>query len=161
MCSCSFKHTHQHSQGMLSAPRAGPFALLNGGTARDALVISMPEGAELEAPLHVLHLTTGEHAQQLHSCLFEAPNSSRFYEFLAQFPHFRLSCFEADSPCACAWGILAVCFGVQFPLALRIWCFSFEHKVKRMLTRKYQESPSSNSSLLAWNPCSRSFWQHQ
>ncbi|KAF5827276.1 iron-sulfur cluster assembly protein [Dunaliella salina] len=44
--------------GQLSASRGGPFALLNGGTARDALVVSLPQGVAVETPLYVLHLTT-------------------------------------------------------------------------------------------------------
>eukprot|EP00983_Pelagomonas_calceolata_P087996 1157093-Pelagomonas_calceolata.AAC.6 len=38
-------------QGQLSASRGGPFALLNGGAARDALVVSLPQGVAVETPL--------------------------------------------------------------------------------------------------------------
>uniref|UniRef100_A0A7S3VGQ3 Fe-S cluster assembly protein SufD n=1 Tax=Dunaliella tertiolecta TaxID=3047 RepID=A0A7S3VGQ3_DUNTE len=44
--------------GQLSASRGGPFALLNGGAARDALVVSLPQGVAVETPLYVLHLTS-------------------------------------------------------------------------------------------------------
>lgn len=36
--------------------------MLNGGLAQDALVVSLPESVELDTPLYVLHLTSGEPA---------------------------------------------------------------------------------------------------
>jgi hypothetical protein len=45
-------------QGSQSS-RAGPFAVINGAVARDALVVSVPEGAQVEPTLYVLYLSTG------------------------------------------------------------------------------------------------------
>lgn len=47
-------------QGKLSAGHGGPLALLNGATARDALLISVPAGVQLEAPVHIIHIASGE-----------------------------------------------------------------------------------------------------
>ncbi|KAF8065543.1 IDA4 [Scenedesmus sp. PABB004] len=44
--------------GAQSGARGGPFAVINGVLARDALVLSLPAGAALAQPLHVLHVST-------------------------------------------------------------------------------------------------------
>ena len=49
-------------QGSQSAARGGPFAVLNGATACDAVCVVVPAGLHMERPLHILHLTTGEEA---------------------------------------------------------------------------------------------------
>ena len=46
-------------QGNQSAARGGPFAVLNGATATDAVVVAVPAGMQLERPLYLLHLTAG------------------------------------------------------------------------------------------------------
>jgi Fe-S cluster assembly protein SufD len=46
-------------QGAQSRGRGGPFATLNGATARDAVVVHIPAGTALPAPIHVLYLASG------------------------------------------------------------------------------------------------------
>jgi Fe-S cluster assembly protein SufD len=45
--------------GKLSSARGGPFAAVNGALASDAVVVFVPAGKSLAAPVHVLHLSTG------------------------------------------------------------------------------------------------------
>jgi len=45
-------------QGQQSNTRGGPFAVLNGSLASDVLVVALAEGAKLQQPLHVLHVST-------------------------------------------------------------------------------------------------------
>ncbi len=45
-------------QGAQSGARGGPFALVNGALASDALVVVVPPGATLEVPLYLLNLST-------------------------------------------------------------------------------------------------------
>jgi hypothetical protein len=47
------------TQGSLSNPRGGPFAILNGAMVRDAVAVVVPKGVTLEAPIHILYLSTG------------------------------------------------------------------------------------------------------
>lgn len=44
--------------GKLSSARGGPFAAVNGALASDAVVVFVPAGKSLAAPVHVLHLST-------------------------------------------------------------------------------------------------------
>jgi len=50
---------HPPPQGSLAATQGGPFAILNGGTAQDVLVVALPKDVAIEPPLYVLHLTSG------------------------------------------------------------------------------------------------------
>jgi hypothetical protein len=45
-----------HPQGVQSNARGGPFAVINGAAATDALVVHVAAGERLAAPLHVLHV---------------------------------------------------------------------------------------------------------
>jgi Fe-S cluster assembly protein SufD len=45
-------------QGVQSNARGGPFAVLNGSLAQDALIISLPADAAVSQPLHLLHIST-------------------------------------------------------------------------------------------------------
>jgi Fe-S cluster assembly protein SufD len=45
-------------QGVQSNARGGPFAVLNGSLAQDALIIALPAGATVSQPLHLLHVST-------------------------------------------------------------------------------------------------------
>ncbi len=47
-------------QGQLLQGAAGPLALMNGATARDVLLIAVPAGIQFEAPVHVIHIASGE-----------------------------------------------------------------------------------------------------
>lgn len=44
--------------GVQSNARGGPFAVLNGSLAQDALIIALPAGAAVSQPLHLLHVST-------------------------------------------------------------------------------------------------------
>ena len=46
-------------QGKQSTARGGPFAVLNGATASEAVVVAVPAGVQLERPLHLLYLSAG------------------------------------------------------------------------------------------------------
>ena len=46
-------------QGAQSRSRGGAFALLNGAAARDVVVVHVPASTVLQAPIHVLHLSSG------------------------------------------------------------------------------------------------------
>lgn len=52
------------TQGYLSNARGGPFAVLNGVLAADAVVVVLPDGARLPRPLHIVHVATGSGAGQ-------------------------------------------------------------------------------------------------
>ena len=45
-------------QGELSNARGGPFAVVNGALAEDALVVVLPDHARMERPLYVAHVAT-------------------------------------------------------------------------------------------------------
>lgn len=45
--------------GSLAKAHGGPFSVINGMAARDALAVVVPEGIVMEAPLHVMYLSTG------------------------------------------------------------------------------------------------------
>jgi Fe-S cluster assembly protein SufD len=45
-------------QGVQSNARGGPFAVLNGSLAQDALIIALPADAAVSQPLHLLHVST-------------------------------------------------------------------------------------------------------
>ena len=42
--------------GELSNARGGPFAVINGALARDAVVVALPAGTHLARPLHIIHV---------------------------------------------------------------------------------------------------------
>ena len=46
-------------QGVQARTYGGPFAVLNGALAPDVVCISVPAGAEVEAPIHVVYFTSG------------------------------------------------------------------------------------------------------
>lgn len=46
-------------QGSLSADRGGPFSVLNGVLANDALAICVDANITVDAPVHILYLSTG------------------------------------------------------------------------------------------------------
>lgn len=50
--------------GELSNSRGGPFAVINGALASDAVVVALPAGARLEQPLHIVHVATSAGAKQ-------------------------------------------------------------------------------------------------
>lgn len=56
-------------QGQLLQGVAGPLALMNGATARDVLLIAVPAGTQFEAPVHVIHVASGEHIPAAAACL--------------------------------------------------------------------------------------------
>ena len=45
------------AQGEQSAARGGPLTVLNGATATDVVCVAVPEGMELERPIHLLYLS--------------------------------------------------------------------------------------------------------
>lgn len=64
LCRASSGHeTEGHhpicTQGQLSQRLGRTFALLNGATAQDALCIAVPNGVQLEQPIHIIYMTTG------------------------------------------------------------------------------------------------------
>jgi hypothetical protein len=46
-------------QGRQARVRGTPFALINGATARDVACVAVHAGVQLEAPVHVLYISTG------------------------------------------------------------------------------------------------------
>ena len=48
-----------YPQGQLSQRLGRTFALLNGATAQDALCIAVPDGVQLEQPIHIIYMTSG------------------------------------------------------------------------------------------------------
>jgi hypothetical protein len=50
-------------QGEQAAARGGPFAVLNGAVARDVLCVLVPPGVAVPAPIHVLHVSSGDPTQ--------------------------------------------------------------------------------------------------
>ena len=46
-------------QGRQARVRGPPFALINGATAHDVACIAVPAGVHLDAPVHVLYISTG------------------------------------------------------------------------------------------------------
>lgn len=46
-------------QGVQARTYGGPFAVLNGALAPDVVCISVPAGAEIEAPIHLVYFTSG------------------------------------------------------------------------------------------------------
>lgn len=49
----------KHMQGTLSRSQGGPFAVLNGALAEEVQVIAVPEGIEIDKPIHLIYFTTG------------------------------------------------------------------------------------------------------
>lgn len=49
---------NKHAQGSQAAARGGPFAVLNGASALDALCVVVSDNTELEAPVHVVYVST-------------------------------------------------------------------------------------------------------
>ena len=47
------------AQGRQGRVRGTPFALINGATAIDAVVLDVPSGVALEGAVHVLYVSTG------------------------------------------------------------------------------------------------------
>ena len=46
-------------QGQQARTRGSPFAILNGATAQDVLCVYVPDGVQLEKPIHVVFIPTG------------------------------------------------------------------------------------------------------
>ena len=47
------------TQGALANTWGGPFAVLNGSMAQDALCVVVPKGKEVAAPIYVLYMASG------------------------------------------------------------------------------------------------------
>jgi Fe-S cluster assembly protein SufD len=65
------------SLGTQSRTRGGPFATLNGASARDCIVIYVPEECAFTAPIHIIYVSSAADAGNL---AFSAPRSLVFLE---------------------------------------------------------------------------------
>ncbi|KAI8107318.1 hypothetical protein M9434_001960 [Picochlorum sp. BPE23] len=66
------------SLGAQSKTRGGPFATLNGASAKDCAVIYVPEDCNLEAPIHIINISSG--GKDGNTIAFSSPRTLVFLE---------------------------------------------------------------------------------
>ena len=72
------KDVLKFSLGAQSKTRGGPFATLNGASAKDCAVIYVPEDCQLEAPIHIINVSSG--GKDGRAIAFSSPRTLVFLE---------------------------------------------------------------------------------
>lgn len=90
-------------QDQQARKRGGPFALVNGATAREVLCLAVPAGLSVDVPVHILHISTGiwDISQGCHivsrfkrACHYAKAHLSSKYETLTQTPSFTVALLQ-------------------------------------------------------------------